>query len=96
MRWWRSERDRKRYVNFGRDIDLDLSSPEKEYTAFHFPCSQILKSDAWEMGLNKAYPERFPKYMEFRELILDSFRSYQVPGYRVETRNIEGSRVSGL
>jgi Protein of unknown function DUF262 len=71
--------DRKRYVNFGRDVDLDLSSPDKEYTAFHFPCSQILKADSWEMGLNLAFPDRFPKYMEFRARILDSFRSYQVP-----------------
>ena len=71
--------DRKRWVNFGREVDLDLSSPDKEYAAFYFPCSQILKSDPWEMGLNKAFPDRFPKYMEFRELILASFRSYQVP-----------------
>ncbi len=71
--------DRKRYVNFGRDVDLDLSSPEREYSAFHFPCSQILKSDSWEMGLNRAFPDRFPKYMEFREQILNAFRSYLVP-----------------
>ena len=71
--------DRKRWVNFGREVDLDLSSSDKEYAAFYFPCSQILKSDPWEMGLNKAFPDRFPKYMEFRELILASFRSYQVP-----------------
>ena len=34
--------------NFGRDIVLDLSTTEKEVNTFHFPCSQILNSDAWE------------------------------------------------
>ena len=65
--------------NFGHDVVLDLSTPEKEYAAFHFPCNQILNSDAWEIGLNKAHPERFTQYMEFRQLILSAFRSYLVP-----------------
>ncbi|MCU1285328.1 MAG: hypothetical protein JWO13_1678 [Acidobacteriales bacterium] len=65
--------------NFGRDIVLDLSTPMKEYSSFHFPCNQILNSDAWEIGLNKAYPDRFSVYMEFRQLILSAFRSYLVP-----------------
>ncbi len=71
--------DRVVRKNFGRDIVLDLSSPEKEYASFHFPCNQILNSDAWEIGLNKAHPERFSQYMEFRQLILSAFRSYLVP-----------------
>ena len=71
--------DRVVRTNFGRDVVLDLSTPDKEYTSFHFPCNQILNSDAWEMGLNKAYPERFGHYMEFRQLVLSAFRSYLVP-----------------
>ncbi len=66
-------------TNFGRDVVLDLSTAEKEYSSFHFPCNQILNSDAWEIGLNKAYPERFGQYMEFRQLVLSAFRSYLVP-----------------
>ena len=71
--------DRTVRKNFGRDVALDLSTPEKEYASFHFPCNQILNSDAWEIGLNKAHPERFSQYMEFRQLILSAFRSYLVP-----------------
>jgi hypothetical protein len=71
--------DRVLRVNFGRDISLDLSTPDKEYESFHFPCDQILNSDAWEEGLNTAYPERFTQYMQFRKLILNAFRSYMVP-----------------
>ena len=71
--------DRIHRVNFGRDIALDLSSPEKEYASLHFPCSQILNSDAWEEGLNAAYPERFSQYMLFRKQVLNAFRSYLIP-----------------
>jgi len=71
--------DRTVRTNFGRDVLLDLSTPEKEFASFHFPCNQILNSDAWEMGLNKARPELFGQYMEFRQLILSAFRSYLIP-----------------
>lgn len=65
--------------NFGRDIALDVSTAEKEYTAFHFPCDQILNSDAWEEGLNAAHPEKFQRYMQFRTSVLKPFREYHVP-----------------
>jgi hypothetical protein len=71
--------DRMQRENFNRDIKLDLSSPDKEYAAFHFPCDQILNSDAWEEGLNAAHPDRFGEYMKFRNQVLKPFRSYLVP-----------------
>ncbi len=66
-------------TNFNRDIVLDLSNPEKEYESFHFPCTQILNSDAWEQGLIAKFPERFARYMEFRQRIVGAFRSYLIP-----------------
>jgi hypothetical protein len=71
--------DRIVRTNFNRDIVLDLSSPEKEYASFHFPCLQILNSDSWEQGLIAAFPERFARYMQFRTQIVAAFRSYMVP-----------------
>jgi hypothetical protein len=71
--------DRILRVNFGRDIALDLSTAAKEYESFHFPCDQIVNSDAWEEGLNAGFPERFGQYMQFRTRILNAFRSYLVP-----------------
>jgi hypothetical protein len=71
--------DRVVRTNFNRDVVLDLSSPEKEYASFHFPCTQILNSDAWEQGLIAAMPDRFPKYMQFRTQIVAAFRSYLIP-----------------
>jgi hypothetical protein len=65
--------------NFGREIALDLSSQEKEFEAFCFPCAQVLKSDSWELGLHRLAPAKFPRYMEFREKVLNAFREYLVP-----------------
>lgn len=74
--------DRTVRTNFGRDILLDLSTPEKEYAAMHFPCSQIINSDAWETGFFnwcRSHGADFGQYMAFREKVLRVFRDYQVP-----------------
>lgn len=73
------EASKRRMTNFGRDIDLDLSTPELECAHFHFPCNQILNSDTWEEHLQEYAPQKFPKYMEFRRKVLNAFRSYQLP-----------------
>lgn len=73
------EADRCLRENFGRDIKLDLSSPQKEYEQLYFPCRQTLNSDAWEEGLQEACPEQFGLYMKFRKQVLQAFRSYQLP-----------------
>lgn len=65
--------------DFGRKIDLDLSTREKELEAFHFPCSQILDSSKWEYALVQAKPDKFVRFMQFREKVLDPFRSYMLP-----------------
>ena len=65
--------------SFGKIIDLDLSSSEKECKAFYFPCDQILNSDAWEESLQEHNPDRFSEYMTFRRQVLSAFRSYQLP-----------------
>lgn len=71
--------DRILRENFGRDIKLDLSTPEQEYKNFFFPCNQILNSDAWEEGLNNYDPSKFGLYMKFRGQVLNEFRSYDLP-----------------
>jgi hypothetical protein len=73
--------DERRTVrtNFGRDVVLDLSSAEREFSSFHFPCDQILNSDQWESGLVAFDPTKLVKYFQFRERVLIPFREYQVP-----------------
>lgn len=73
------DEDRKKKKNFGRDVVLDLSTPEKECHAFYFPCNQILNSDAWEESLQEYAPDKFADYMTFRKTVLNAFRSYQLP-----------------
>ncbi len=73
------EADRKLRTNFGRDVELDLSSTELECGQLYFPCDQTLKSDQWESALIKISPEKFLTYMRFREALLDAFRNYQLP-----------------
>lgn len=65
--------------DFGRKVDLDLSSREKECRELHFPCDQILNSDEWEEALQEFAPEQFGVYMKFRRNVINAFRSYQLP-----------------
>lgn len=73
--------DEKRQLrsNFGRDVDLDLSSRELECQQLYFPCNQVMGSDDWEATLHQVAPENFGAYMTFRSQVLTPFRSYQLP-----------------
>jgi hypothetical protein len=73
------EPDRKVKTNFGRDVELDLSTRELECRQLYFPCSQILNSDSWEESLQEFAPEQFGQYMKFRKDVLTIFRNYQLP-----------------
>jgi len=65
--------------NFGRDVTLDLSTCEKEIKALCFPCNQIFDSNQWEYALSQTNPEKFMRYMEFRQKVLDPIRNYELP-----------------
>lgn len=65
--------------DFGRKVDLDLSTRELECRELYFPCDQIMSSDEWESTLHQVAPEYFGTYMEFRSQVLVPFRTYQLP-----------------
>ena len=65
--------------NFGRDVELDLSTRELECQQLYFPCSQVMSSDDWEATLHQVAPEQFGTYMSFRSQVLAPFRNYQLP-----------------
>ncbi|ROO31327.1 GmrSD restriction endonuclease domain-containing protein [Salinisphaera japonica] len=73
--------DEKRQIlsNFGRDVELDLSTLEQECRQLYFPCDQILNSDAWEEALQAYAPDQFGMYMRFRREVINAFRYYEVP-----------------
>ena len=73
------DENRQLRSNFGRTIDLDLSSTEFECRLLHFPCNQIMNSDSWESTLINIAPESIQTYMKFREQVCSPFRGYQIP-----------------
>jgi hypothetical protein len=73
------DENRQLRSNFGRDVELDLSTTELECQQLYFPCQQILGSDAWEATLHRVAPDQFSLYMAFRSQILAPFRAYQLP-----------------
>lgn len=73
------DKNKKLLTNFGRDVELDLSSERLECEAFYFPCTKIMNSDKWEYTLQEVAIDKFKPYMEFRRKVLEAFRSYQLP-----------------
>ena len=73
------DENRRLLSNFGRSIDLDLSTTELECQNLHFPCNQIMNSDRWESTLHRCASESWNIYLAFREQIMYPFREYQIP-----------------
>ncbi len=71
--------DRLQRANFGRDVVLDLSTTEKEFDAFCFPCSQIFDANPWMFGLMQHRQDRVLRFMTFSKEILQPFHHYLVP-----------------
>lgn len=73
------DENRQLRSDFGRQVDLDLSTTELECRQLHFPCNRIMSSDDWEATLHRVAPEHFGAYMAFRGQVLAPFRGYQLP-----------------
>lgn len=73
------DENRQLRSDFGRKVDLDLSTTERECQQLFFPCDQIMECDAWEATLHRVAPEKFGTYMTFRGQVLLPFRTYQLP-----------------
>lgn len=78
--------DRIKTGNFGRTVELDLSSREKEIAAGMFPLDIILDSDAtfdWQMSYieshNGEMAELARNWKRFVTEIIKPFNNYQVP-----------------
>jgi len=63
--------------NFGRDIELDISTPEKEVDQLQFPCNQILDYDDWQDRCYEA--GKFAEFKAFKKAVLEPFRDYYIP-----------------
>lgn len=70
---------------FGRRVDLDLSTEVNEFEHLMYPVSMIFKWDDWqkrfiEHSIKKGdFQEKWSIISAFKEQVLDNFSKYQVP-----------------
>ena len=79
--------DRILYTNFGNDIKLDLSTEEKEFENFYFPCNQILNDDEWLEGLNNYDPSKLGQFLKFCKQVIKKFQDYDLPIIELKNSN---------
>jgi hypothetical protein len=70
--------------NFGRNIELDLSSPQHEYESMMFPVNRVFDWDEWQDGfgdfwIEKGDPDKRKFFQAFKNDVLQNFKKYQVP-----------------
>lgn len=76
--------DRVIRKDFGREIVLDLSSPDKEYTSLMFPLTQVFDWDKWQDGFDKHWrgdqnESIRDEFRTFKRNVLENFKYYRVP-----------------
>lgn len=74
--------DRRITRDFGREVVLDLSTPEQEYEQSLFPVNRLFNSDDWAEGYQEYWEyarERMHLLRDFRNNIIEAFKQYHVP-----------------
>ncbi len=70
---------RRLLSNFGRDVELDLSTRELECQQLYFPCDKLLSPNDWVADLFKYNKDEIGTYFQFQEKIISAFSAYQLP-----------------
>jgi len=70
---------RQQRSDFGRRVDLDLSSRELECQQLYFPCSEIFEAMNWLQDLYRFNPQEVQRFFEFKQQVLDAYNDYQIP-----------------
>lgn len=75
--------DRVIRTDFGREVVLDLSSPEKEFAALMYPVASVFDTRKWARGFEKYWRQtdesKIDTYYQFEDEVLNNFTHYQVP-----------------
>jgi len=74
--------DRVLRSNFGKGVELDLSTPEKEYENLMFPVNRVFDWDDWQEGFWEfweASKESRDLFKAFKADVLQNFKGYHVP-----------------
>jgi hypothetical protein len=71
-------------TDFGRDVVLDLSSPEKEYEKLMYPVAGVFDWDKWQDGFDKHWKGDSnegvrEEFRTFKRQVLENFKYYRVP-----------------
>lgn len=70
---------RQQRSDFGRKVDLDLSTRELECQQLYFPCSEIFEAMNWLQDLYKFNPDGVQDFFNFKTAVLDAYNEYQIP-----------------
>ncbi len=71
--------------DFGRVIELDLSSPAKEFEHLHFPLCKVFNTLDWLLGYNAFWTsradggEKMDLFRSFNDAIIKSFTEFDIP-----------------
>lgn len=70
---------RQKRSDFGRKVDLDLSTRQLECEQMHFPCDMVLDDSQWLQDLFQFNPTAMGEFLEFKKRILGAFAAYHLP-----------------
>ena len=76
--------DRKLKANFDKDVILDLGTRESEFEHLMYPLNRVFDWDEWQESFGdywiaKGDPGKRETFKQFKNQVLESFKSYQVP-----------------
>ena len=81
-RWCRCRPNGRSPSDFGRKVELDVSTPDNEFELGLFPVSCVFDPAVWRRGYQKKYRQDEPKldiFDEFEKQIIERFQQYRVP-----------------
>ena len=73
------DENRQTRKNFGRDVEIDLSTRQLECEQLYFPCDKILDSSEWLQDLFRYNQGAMGDFLEFQKKIISAFSAYQLP-----------------
>jgi hypothetical protein len=83
--------DKKRMKAFGREVDLDLSTPELQYEQNMFPLDRVFDEDEWLWGWRDFWRMRGEDTYEiernFKQSVIKRIQKYEMPIIRLTKEN---------
>ena len=71
-------------IDFGREVQLDLSFAEREYASLMYPVCQVFDWDKWQDGFDEHWrgdqkQSVREEFRDFKRQVLENFKYYRVP-----------------